>query len=377
MITFLFFYVNIENSLVYNDYFNNIYKYNMPKRKHHKKQSLFELNSTNDNDILQKLSKAGKLHYEIRDWIKTWIQPEMNLLDITTKIENEVKNRTNYDSTNPLKGGLAFPVALSVNNCAAHYGSLKGEKNILKEDDICKIDFGIHFDGYMVDSAFTITFNDKYDKLIECAKEATNLGVNLVTPDMIVGEIGEQIQELIESYEIELNGKTYRLKPIYDLSGHSVDRFKIHSGIPIPNIKPTAQTDHLKTIRIETDKLYAVEPYATTGSGRVFSKPVCSHFCYNYFDHHLDEKFQLSGQENKLLTTIKQNFNSLPFNKRWIDEILNGNQTMNIFRLVKKGVLTDFPPLYDIDGSYNAQFENTVYIGNNEQKIVLTKGDDF
>lgn len=349
----------------------------MPKRKHNKKQSLFELDSTQNDDTLHKLIKAGKIHYEIREWIRTWIKPDINLLDITTKIESEIKLKTEFDVNNPLKGGLAFPVALSVNNCAAHYGALRGEKNILKKDDVCKIDFGIHFDGYLVDSAFTITFDDKYDKLIECAKEATNVGVNLVSPDVIVGEIGEKIQEVIESYEIELNGKTYKLKPIYDLSGHSIDRFKIHSGIPIPNIKPTEQLTHLKTIRIEPDKLYAVEPYATTGSGRVFSKPVCSHFCYNYFDHHFDEKFQLTGQENKLLTIIKQNYNSLPFNKRWIDELLNSNQTMNIFRLAKKGVLKYFPPLYDIDESYNAQFENTVYIGNDEKKIVLTKGNDF
>lgn len=348
----------------------------MPRKRHNNKQSLFELDTT-QNDDLQKLIKAGKIHYDIREWIRTWIQPDMNLLDVTTKIENEVKRITEYDSNTPLKSGLAFPVAISVNNCAAHYGALRGEKNILKKDDVCKIDFGIHFDGYLVDSAFTVTFDDKYDKLIECAKEATNKGISLVVSDMIVGEIGEQIQEVIESYEIDLNGKTYRLKPIYDLSGHSIDRFKIHSGIPIPNIKPTDQLSHLKTTRIEPNKLYAVEPYATTGSGRVFSKPVCSHFCYNYFDHHLDEKFQLTGQEHKLLAVIKQNYNSLPFNKRWIDELMNSNQTMNIFRLSKKGVLKDFPPLYDIDNSFNAQFENTVYIGNNEQKIVLTKGDDF
>mgnify|MGYP000610348490 CR=1 FL=1 len=349
----------------------------MPRKKHHKKQSLFELTSTQNDDDLQKLIKAGKIHYEVREWIRTWIKPDMNLLDITTKIENEVKLRSNYDVNNPLAGGLAFPVSLSINNCAAHYGSLNGEHNILKKDDICKIDFGIHFDGHLVDSAFTITFDEKYDKLIECAKEATNKGVSLIAPDMIVGEIGEQIQEIIESYEIELNGKTYKLKPINDLCGHSLDRFKIHTGIPIPNIKPDHKTEHLNTIKVEPNKLYAIEPYPTTGSGHVFSKPVCSHFCYNYFEHNLDEKFLLSGQEQKLLQNIKQNYNTLPFNKRWLDDILNANQTMTIFRLVKKGVLTDFPPLYDIDGSYNAQFENTVFLGNNEKKIVLTKGNDF
>ena len=348
----------------------------MPRNRHHKKQQLFEINKP-QNQQLDDLIKAGKMHYDIRNWVRTWIQPNMNLLDITNKIENEIKLRTNFETDNPLNRGLAFPVSLSINNCAAHYGSLKNEQNILQEDDICKIDFGIHFNGYMVDSAFTISFNDKYDKLIECGREATNKGVSLVVPDMILGEIGEQIQEIIESYEIELNGKTYKLKSIGDLSGHSIDRYKIHSGIPIPNIKPDHRSEQLNSMRIKPNQLYAVETFPSTGSGHVFSRPVCSHYCYNYFDHSFDESFSLSGTEQKLLYTIKQNYNTLPFNKRWLDSIIDGNQTMTLFKLVKKNILKDFPPLYDIDGSYVAQFENTIYLGDNEKKIILTKGDDF
>ena len=32
---------------------------------------------------------------------------------------------------------------------------------------MCKIDFGTHVNGRIVDCAFTLTFNDKYDKLLE------------------------------------------------------------------------------------------------------------------------------------------------------------------------------------------------------------------
>ena len=39
-----------------------------------------------------------------------------------------------------------------------------------KYDDVCKIDFGTHVNGRIIDSAFTVTFNPKYDRLKEAVK---------------------------------------------------------------------------------------------------------------------------------------------------------------------------------------------------------------
>lgn len=49
----------------------------------------------------------------------------------------------------------------------------------MKADDVLKVDFGIHVSGRIVDSAFTVTFNDKYDKLLEAVKAATDTGVRV------------------------------------------------------------------------------------------------------------------------------------------------------------------------------------------------------
>ena len=37
-------------------------------------------------------------------------------------------------------------------------------------------DFGTHINGHIVDSAFTVAFNPKYDPLLEAVKAATNAG---------------------------------------------------------------------------------------------------------------------------------------------------------------------------------------------------------
>lgn len=92
------------------------------------------------------------------------------------------------------------------------------------------------FAGRIIDCAFTVTFNPKYDKLLEAVREATNTGIKvwLSQPttffscpvvaevfdfpfvlqnagiDVRLCDIGEAIQEVMESYEVELDGKTYQ-----------------------------------------------------------------------------------------------------------------------------------------------------------------------
>ena len=72
--------------------------------------------------------------------------------------------------------------------------------------DVMKIDFGTQIDGRIVDCAWTVAFDPKFDPLLQAVKEATNAGIAAAGIDVTMSEIGEQIQEVMESHEIELNG---------------------------------------------------------------------------------------------------------------------------------------------------------------------------
>ena len=58
-------------------------------------------------------------------------------------------------------------------------------------------------------------------------------------------DIGEAIQEVMESYEVEIGGKTYQglfyylfaVKPIRNLNGHSIGPYQIHAGKTVPIVK--------------------------------------------------------------------------------------------------------------------------------------------
>ena len=62
-------------------------------------------------------------------------------------------------------------------------------------------------------------------------------GVKAAGIDVRLCDIGEQIQEVMESYEVELDGKTYQVKAIRNLNGHSVGQYRIHAGKTVPIVK--------------------------------------------------------------------------------------------------------------------------------------------
>ena len=43
-------------------------------------------------------------------------------------------------------------------------------------------------------------------------------------------DIGAAIQETMESYEVELDGRTHQVKCVRNLNGHSIGPYQIHGG---------------------------------------------------------------------------------------------------------------------------------------------------
>jgi len=137
---------------------------------------------------IQNLRKAAECHRQVRKWVQSYVKPGMKLIDICEKLED--LNRYLAEASG-LDSGIAFPTGCSLNNIAAHYTPNPGEDDVvLKYDDVCKIDFGTHIGGRIIDSAFTIAFNPEYDNLLMAAKEATNAGIKEAGIDARLGEIG-------------------------------------------------------------------------------------------------------------------------------------------------------------------------------------------
>lgn len=117
-------------------------------------------------------------------------------------------------------------------------------------------------------------------------------------------DIGEVIQETMSSYELELNGKTYQVKPVRNLNGHSMGPYHIHSGKSIPNIR---NNDARK---MEEGELYALETFGSIGRGQVGEEGECSHYMIP-FDK-IDQNVNIRNNKAKALySNIKNNYGTL------------------------------------------------------------------
>lgn len=136
-----------------------------------------------DDEFLNDYRKAAEVHRQVRQYVQTIIKPGIALSQLAEEIEDGVRALTNHqglETGDALKAGMAFPTGLCLNNIAAHWTPNPGAKEvILKYDDVLKIDFGVHVNGRIVDSAFTIAFNPVYDNLLAAVKDATNAGLKV------------------------------------------------------------------------------------------------------------------------------------------------------------------------------------------------------
>jgi methionyl aminopeptidase len=321
------------------------------------------------NNTLVDAIKSAQIHKKVGAYTRSIIKPGLSLHNIAKLIENKIKEETKFDINNPLKAGIAFPVGLSLNNCAAHYTPNYNEPEIiLKDSDILKIDYGVHINGVIIDSAFTVHFDEKYDEFISISKKLTNFAVKKCRPDVILGEIGDDIIEYISSKEIIIDNKRHKLTTMHDLSGHNIMPYEIHAGKAVPNISIFYPK------RMYENEYYAIEPFITTGQGETIVKDPISHYMINK-DYDIINNLKTS--EKKVYDIIKKNYHTLPFCKKWLYELDNQIDYDNILkRLEFKKVINSFPPLYDVENSIISQFEHTIFIKSNGI-INLTENDFY
>lgn len=181
-------------------------------------EKLFEVDYNN-------IRKAAECHRQVRRYAQSMIRPGLTYTEIATKIENAVRR---VIEANKIEAGLAFPCGCSINNCAAHYTPNPGDTKILTKADLIKIDFGTHIKGLIIDSAFSVAFDPMFDNLLQASKEATLTGVKEAGIDARFDEIGERIQETMESHEVEIKGKVYKVHCVKNLNGHLVGRYRVN-----------------------------------------------------------------------------------------------------------------------------------------------------
>ena len=245
-----------------------------------------------------------------------------------------------------------------------------------------KVDFGVQINGRIIDSAWTVSFDPRYDPLIEAVREATDTGIRTAGIDQRLCDIGEAIQEVMESYEVELDGKTFPVKAIRNLNGHSIGQYQIHAGKSVPIVKGGCE----ESVRMDEGEIFAIETFGSTGRGYVIEDLECSHYMKRFDCPHVPLRMTSS---KKLLGHINKTFGTLAFCRRWLDRPDGGSATIHgltggkqekymgaLKNLCDVGIVQAYPPLCDTKGCYTAQYEHTIIL-RPTCKEVVSRGADY
>ena len=159
------------------------------------------------------------------------------------------------------------------------------------------------------------------------------MGVKTAGIDVRLCDIGAACQEVMESYEVEIGGKTYPVKSIRNLNGHSIGPYQIHAGKSVPIVKggestkmeevracvrtvsrrlrtppcatvrqcasPCATARHRASlcvtvrhraspaVTLRQGEMFAIETFGSTGKGYVREDLECSHYMKNFDVGHI------------------------------------------------------------------------------------------
>jgi methionine aminopeptidase len=178
-------------------------------------------------DTLSAARHGAEVHRQVRQYMQAYIKPGLLMTEICETLEGLSRRLV---KENGLHAGIAFPTGCSLNHVAAHYTPNTGDSTRLAATDVMKIDFGVHIAGRIIDCAWTWAPDPRYAPLLECVQDSTNTGIKTAGIDVRLCDIGEAVEEVMSSYEIELDGKTIKIKSVRNLCGHSIDPYKIHGG---------------------------------------------------------------------------------------------------------------------------------------------------
>lgn len=313
---------------------------------------------------IENLRLAGKIHKEVEEYIRPQLLPNKSLMEICKLIENQIKKLTNkYNSTDQLNNGIAFPTGLSCDYIAAHYTPEDYEMR-LNEDSVCKVDFGTHIDGNIIDSAFTICFKEEYNPILDASKKAVNEIIKNIGVDARINELGNLANEIVESYEF--NSKP--LKVIDNIFGHNILPYKIHGGKYFINV-PNNSND-----KVDENDLLAIEVYVSNGNGTTIISPKhrSTHFMIHKEKYLKNVPIFKIKKTKELFNVVKNNFKTLPFCPRFITDnssLLDFNQS--IMEFYNMGLISSHPPLIETDlKSKVAQFEHTIHVTENNVEIL-------
>ncbi len=295
-----------------------------------------------DTTTLEHYRRAGRIGAQALKLGKRMIKPGGSLLKVADTVERYIRDHG---------AEVAFPVNLAINDQAAHFTPKHDDTtSSFSYGDVVKLDIGAHIEGCICDTALTVEVGGRnWDTLLTAAKEALAVAIQTVRPGVSVGTIGARVEQTIAMYNYT---------PISNLTGHSLEPYKLHAGLSIPNVRDASSTTKLKQ-----GDVVAIEPFATNGAGHVDGSSPSNIYIFR------EDRRVKNEDAAELLEAIKRKRRGLPFSERFCARYID-EPGRAIQYLVRVGAILSYPILSDIDKGIVSQFEHTIRVTSSGAEVL-------
>ena len=294
-------------------------------------------------DPTEALLKAGRIASKVREEVKSVVEEGKPLVEICDFVEGRMR---------ALGGAPAFPCNVDVDNVAAHYTSPLGDGSVVQEGALVKVDIGVHVDGYIADTAVTVSLEPRHEGMIEAAKAGLDSALKMVRAGVQSSDIGTAIERAIKSRGFE---------PIRNLTGHRMARFVVHAGQSIPNVSG------VRGHRLQAGEVYAIEPFSVPpgSAGVVTDGPPSNIYLFQ------KRRKVGGGDARRMLKFIQSEYRTMPFASRWVLREFPGAGGAEAFsELQSSKCVYSYPQLVERSRAPVAQAEHTVIVA--EDGCVVT-----
>ncbi len=294
-----------------------------------------------DKEELEKWRLAGSIAAQALSYGASLLRPGASLLEVSDKIEEKILG---------LGGRMAFPVQISCDQIAAHYCAEPDDPALFREQVAC-LDIGVHVDGCIGDTAMTVDLSGKHQQLLDASRDALSAAIAVIRPGVSLGAIGRAVQDAITAKGFA---------PVVNLSGHGLAPYKVHTKPSIPNF------DSGDKATLQKGQVIAIEPFATTGQGRIQESSHASIFS-------LVAKKPSRNPFVRAIMPEVEKFQGLPFTTRWLTRkfpLLKVNAALR--EMLRTGMLEQHAPLVEVKHGLVSQAEHSIIV--DDEPEILTRG---
>lgn len=236
------------------------------------------------------IAESSKILSKVHGIISREIKPGVSTLFLDKIAEEYINDhgaKPSFKGVNDYK----FSICASINDVVVHGLPSKYE---LREGDLLSIDCGVYYKKFHSDSAYTYPIGEVGDEILRflsISKKSLDLGIEAISLKKRTGDLGNSIQNYIESHGYSV---------IRDLVGHGVGH-DLHEDPEFPNFGNPG-----KGAKLRNGMVFALEPMVSMGNYKLAydSDKWSIRTVDNSLTSHYEHTIALINGKSRVLTTF-------------------------------------------------------------------------